>query len=418
MAASLTDNLLQVAVAGSETTLAAPGKAIGANSLNITSNAGWPTITAVIFALRRVDSNGNFVAGTYTEWIGTLSGTTLTINTSPLYGTDQTYAADGLTQVYIPLSASLWNRFMNALLVDHFQNGGHGTLHDSSGNAILDLIRTASAVNNLFVQNAATGGAVQAGAEGSDSNIDLLLLGKGTGSSRFAGYHDGWVLANETPTFASSTTINVAAGSKYQIGDILQFTQSSTVKYFVVTGISSNVLTVAGITGQTVANSAISNFYYSREKLPTGLGINGGHPFNPYKFSVYRNSALTDGNGALAVMTFDTKTFDTGSNVDVTTNKGRFTAPVAGFYYFISTITFTATGVQYAILAIYKNGSLLKGLSQYTIPTGSNNSIQSGGTLVQLAANDYIEIYHQGTGGSITVGAANSFFEGFLVSAL
>lgn len=180
--ASNTDNFMNVAVAGSQTTLAAPGKSIGAGSINITSASGWPTTTGIIVALRRVDSNGNYVSGTYTEWAGVLAGTTITLNTTPLYGTDQTYAADGLTQVYIPVSASLWNRLVTGLLADHFENGGHGTLHDTNGNAILDLISAASAVNNLLIKNGATGKPAELDVEGGDTNINLLQTPKGSGS--------------------------------------------------------------------------------------------------------------------------------------------------------------------------------------------------------------------------------------------
>lgn len=182
MSAALTDKLNQVAVAGSETTLAAPGKAFGANNFNLTSPSGWPTATGVILGMRRVDSNGVYVPGTYTEWIGVLSGSNMTINPTPLYGTDPAggYAADGLTQVFIPVSASLWNNLIAALLADHFQNGGHGTLHDTNGKAILDLIATASAVNNLLVKNAATGNGPTLAVEGSDASADLNINALGT----------------------------------------------------------------------------------------------------------------------------------------------------------------------------------------------------------------------------------------------
>ena len=187
MSAANTDNFMQVAVAGSETTLTAPGKAVGASSVNLTSGSGWPTGTGIIFALRRVDSNGNYVAGTYTEWAGVLSGTTITLNTTPLYGTDQTYAADGLTQAYIPVSASLWNRLVNTLLGDHFQNGGHSNLHDTNGNVILALAAVASAVNDIQASNNITGKNPAFTAAGSDSDIGIDTISKGNGVSRIDG---------------------------------------------------------------------------------------------------------------------------------------------------------------------------------------------------------------------------------------
>lgn len=136
---------------------------------------------------------------------------------------------------------------------------------------------------------------------------------------------------------------------------------------------------------------------------------------NSYKFSAYRNGAWTDGNGAFAKVQFETELYDTGSNYDSATNY-RFVAPIAGFYHFDVTVASVVAGVQYSILALYKNGSVLRGLAQHTVPTGSNNVIQSGGATLQLAASDYIEVFHQGTGGAGLTGEVNTVFQGYYVS--
>ena len=52
---------------------------------------------------------------------------------------------------------------------------------DDSGNEQVLFHKTASAVNQVGVTNAATGNAPQVAAEGGDTNIDLKLRGKGTG---------------------------------------------------------------------------------------------------------------------------------------------------------------------------------------------------------------------------------------------
>jgi microcystin-dependent protein len=123
--ANLTDKLRKVASEGTLTNLAAPGKAIGATSISIASAAGWPTDTGIIVAIRQVDSTGVEVPGTYTEWKATLSGTLLSFGTSPspVEGTDQVYPAGSSTQVYIPLSSTLWNDLIDALLVSLNQDG-------------------------------------------------------------------------------------------------------------------------------------------------------------------------------------------------------------------------------------------------------------------------------------------------------
>lgn len=137
---------------------------------------------------------------------------------------------------------------------------------------------------------------------------------------------------------------------------------------------------------------------------------------NPYKFSVYRNAAWSQVNSPTKVA-FDTKTFDTGSNFDLTNN--RFIAPVAGFYYFGSTIAATISNNIISYVALYKNGSLNKVLSRALQSSGGNADVAlSGGSIIQLSASDYVEVYYQGTNanGAIT-GSDRTFFYGFLVSA-
>lgn len=136
---------------------------------------------------------------------------------------------------------------------------------------------------------------------------------------------------------------------------------------------------------------------------------------NDYKFSVYRTAAFTGGNNT--VITYDTKNFDTSTNIDVATNKGRFTAPIAGFYFFSAMFSATVgSGFPFGI-NLYKNGSLILGGNNWVSAVSSNlNQLQVNG-LLQLAANDYIEVYNQANGVSFNVGATATWFTGFLVSA-
>lgn len=55
-------------------------------------------------------------------------------------------------------------------------------ISDTNGNELLKVTATASAVNELTLANAATGGAPELSATGGDSNIDVKLTPKGTGS--------------------------------------------------------------------------------------------------------------------------------------------------------------------------------------------------------------------------------------------
>lgn len=123
MAAS-TNDLLKKSGASTVTTLSAPGKALGATSINVGSTTNYPTDTGIVIAIRQVDSNGELIAGTYTEWSATVaSATSLSIVAVPVYGSDQIYGAGSTTQVYIPLSAYAHNKLIDNILEHANQDG-------------------------------------------------------------------------------------------------------------------------------------------------------------------------------------------------------------------------------------------------------------------------------------------------------
>lgn len=119
-----TNDLYKKVGTGTVTTLAAPGKALGATSINVGSTANMPTTTGIVIAIRTVDSNGELVAGTYTEWSATVaSATSLAIVAVPVYGNDQAYTAGSTTQVFIPASSYAQNTLIDGILVSHNQDG-------------------------------------------------------------------------------------------------------------------------------------------------------------------------------------------------------------------------------------------------------------------------------------------------------
>lgn len=83
---------------------------------------------------------------------------------------------------------------------------------------------------------------------------------------------DGWIKVTDSWAYASATTITVPtdATTKYVVGDYIKLTQSAAVKYFQITAVAATVLTVVGITTETVANAAISDIYYCKV-VPVGL---------------------------------------------------------------------------------------------------------------------------------------------------
>lgn len=96
-------------------------------------------------------------------------------------GTNQTHTGGSTVVDYA--TATHISMMTKGLLRDHNQSGYHKTLNDDSGNEWLKQTSTASAVNEVTLANAATGTSPSLTATGNDSNVDIKLIGKGTGKA-------------------------------------------------------------------------------------------------------------------------------------------------------------------------------------------------------------------------------------------
>lgn len=93
------------------------------------------------------------------------------------------------------------------------------------------------------------------------------LLGGVSGS-------DGWSLVDEAWSYASASTVTVPtdAADRFRVNDIIKFDNGGSTKYFIIQEITSaTVLTLSGAGDYTVANSAITNIYLSRQGNPYGF---------------------------------------------------------------------------------------------------------------------------------------------------
>ena len=90
MPAQIHDKLLRVGKRGTKTTLANPGKPVGATSLTIDNPNNWETRTALIFSLYRETTDGREEEGSYTVWKGVLNNSEIT-GLELMQGTDQAW---------------------------------------------------------------------------------------------------------------------------------------------------------------------------------------------------------------------------------------------------------------------------------------------------------------------------------------
>lgn len=251
------------------TTTTAGSVSSGATTVTLNSIGGYTNGMPVVLVIDPTDASKK---QTFTGIVDT-SGVQIT-SVVWTAGTNQTHALGATVVDYA--AATHIAMMSKGILVDHSQSGGHevATNYDPS-NVTLETqkwVGVSSAVNELTVTNAATGNPPVLSATGSDTNIDLNLTGKGTGSARFRGIHDGWITANETFTYASATTFTCSAdlAANLSTGDKIKLTQTS-AKYFYVTGISGTTITVNGGTDYTLANAAITLPFYSKAASPTGF---------------------------------------------------------------------------------------------------------------------------------------------------
>lgn len=118
-------------------------------------------------------------------------------------------------------------------------------LYDSNGNEILKIVATASAVNEITFTNGASGSPAKINTTGDDTNIGLLLTGKGTGKIIIG---DGSDSTKQIQfALASSTT-----------GKIMTFTSSHTDNRTITLPDATTTL-VGTDTSQTLTNKTITS---------------------------------------------------------------------------------------------------------------------------------------------------------------
>lgn len=187
----------------------------------------------------------------------------------------------------------------------------------------------------------------------------------------------------------------------------------------------------------TITNAAANDVYENVGRFNAILGVSATYLWTlpagnfaisqpsraiinyPCRFYVRRNAALTV--TGFTILQTDTKIHDIGNNVDVVTNKGRFTAPVAGFYSFTAIWQSSLAGSDGAGLSFNKNGSrTLDGtyisVSSYVTTTGT--AFLATADNIFLAAGDYIEpVAYSNAAVAMDVSAnERNFFQGHIIN--
>ena len=131
-------------------------------------------------------------------------------------------------------------------------------------------------------------------------------------------------------------------------------------------------------------------------------------PLQP-AFRVCKDTGDTSSTG---YMVWNVSKINVGGHYSTST--GKFTAPVAGNYYFaVRALTLSATQNNIWIGINHNGNAVLQ-----TYHSHINHSNISGEAVITMAANDYVQTYWGGTGGIHTGGTNHhvySFFQGHLI---
>jgi hypothetical protein len=182
---------------------------------------------------------------------------------------------------------------------------------DTSFRTILKYILTASAVNYLTITNSATTGAVKVSVDGSDTNIDLELAGKGTGTVTLDSAIDltgditlsGDVALNGGDLTSTATTFNVL-NSTVTTGNL--FGAGTTINVGATTGTLTLKNAVLAVWGAITAKAAQALALVAAAGYNITLKMGDNAAANKVSFIDVDNAevASIDSNGVVTAIGF------------------------------------------------------------------------------------------------------------------
>jgi hypothetical protein len=168
-----------------------------------------------------------------------------------------------------------------------------------------------------------------------------------------------------------------------------------------------------GTNGQTlVADSTASTGL--KWATPATAGFKG--------VAVQNTSTPSIANDTFTAVTMGAELFDTDAFHSTSTNTSRITIPtgLGGYYWVYGAVRYGSNAaVARRQVAIYKNGAqLADGYSINSILGGNVNLTPYTGVIVNLAANDYVELFtYQDSGGSLSLAAVGNYFGAYYLGA-
>lgn len=166
---------------------------------------------------------------------------------------------------------------------------------------------------------------------------------------------------------------------------------------------------------EPIADNGTVTLGSSGDTFALASGVTQTIAVNTPAFMATMSASHVISTSTFTKVVFDTETFDTNSNYDI--SNYRFTPTTAGKYQVGMQVRFGGSGLQTGRLAFYKNGSQHKRLEFSQANTSQNQSFTIFTTIIELnGSSDYIEafVYLTGTT-SLYGGNDDNYFLGYKI---
>jgi hypothetical protein len=380
------------------------------------SDDSFATLTnTVTLTNKTIDSASNTLTLDLSE--GTLTGTTAEFNTALSDGSFATLAG----------TETITNKTITAPIIDE--------INDANGNELIIFTTTTSAVNEITLANAAASGAPTITTTGSDTNINLVLSPKGSGTidvdtskivnvtdptanqdAATKAYVDAQVSSGSTLTIAadsgSDDTVTVGSDTLTFAGTANEITTAVTNNQIQI-GLPDDV-TIGGdatITGNLTVNGTTTTLSTTNSVVSDSLiELNNGAGSNANDLGFIMERGSTGDNAAFIwdesadVFVFGTTTATGASTGDLTVTKGGIESATinttgtatlndatVGGGYGSTGVTISAAGVIQANGAITSDGAVTGGSltdGTLTASSGALTGVTTITTSSTAALND------------------------------
>ena len=290
------------------------------NVLKLVGTIGGAVNVVVPDSIEKTYIIDNATTGAYTVTVKTSSGSGVTWAAADK-GTKVVYSYG--TNVVDTNLTDLSSDFSPQLSADLDCNGqdiimdSSNSIQDDSNNEYIKMAKTASAVNEFTVTNAATGNAPNLSATGGDTNIDLNLTPKGYGRTTFNGQGKIQSVAEKVTTEATAATGTINYDVLTQA--VWNFTSNAAANWTLnIRGDGSNTLDNIMDTGESITIAHIvaqgSTPYYNSAVQIDGSGVTpewqgGAAPTagNASSLDVYSYTIIKTGSATFTVLASQTQ---------------------------------------------------------------------------------------------------------------